>query len=100
MQTQEKFSYLRDLRVIEANRFCADCGAPDPEWGLMNLSVLICFECSGVHRSLGVHISKVRSLTLDEWNPELFHVCSQSSVDHLSFWRLLTFSPLSLSLSS
>merc|ERR1712137_1475137 len=72
--TQEKFSYLRDLRVIEANRFCADCGAPDPEWGLMNLSVLICFECSGVHRSLGVHISKVRSLTLDEWNPELFHL--------------------------
>lgn len=40
----------------------------------MNLAVLICYECSGVHRSLGVHISKVRSLTLDRWNPELFHV--------------------------
>merc|ERR1712000_339308 len=54
--TQEKFTYLRELRENPANRFCADCGTPDPEWGLMNLAVLICYECSGVHRSLGVHI--------------------------------------------
>ena len=72
--SEEKFAYLQELREIETNRVCADCNQPDPEWGLMNLGVLICYECSGVHRSLGVHISKVRSLTLDAWNDELFYV--------------------------
>lgn len=39
----------------------------DPEWASLNLGVLMCIECSGVHRNLGSHISKVRSLGLDEW---------------------------------
>jgi hypothetical protein len=47
------------------NGVCADCGAPGPEWASLNLGVLLCIECSGVHRSLGSHVSKVRSLTLD-----------------------------------
>lgn len=71
---EAEFSYLKELReVSRANCVCADCDSQNPEWGLMNLGVLICYECSGVHRSLGVHISKVRSLTLDSWNAELFH---------------------------
>lgn len=40
-----------------------------PEWASLNLGILMCIECSGVHRNLGSHISKVRSLTLDEWPP-------------------------------
>ncbi|KAJ2803089.1 hypothetical protein H4R20_003028 [Coemansia guatemalensis] len=48
-----------------ANAECADCGAARPEWCSLNLGVLLCIACSGVHRSLGTHISKVRSLTLD-----------------------------------
>ncbi|KAL6984012.1 ADP-ribosylation factor GTPase-activating protein agd3 [Sarracenia purpurea var. burkii] len=53
------------LRKICGNDKCADCGAPEPDWASLNLGVLVCIECSGVHRNLGVHISKVRSLTLD-----------------------------------
>lgn len=53
-------------RLVEANPRCADCESPHPDWVSLNLGVLICLQCSGVHRSLGVHVSKVRSLALDE----------------------------------
>jgi len=53
-------------KILEMNRVCADCGEKNPEWASLNLGVLICIECSGVHRSLGVHVSKVRSLKLDK----------------------------------
>ncbi|KAI3731390.1 hypothetical protein L1987_62578 [Smallanthus sonchifolius] len=61
------------LRKVCGNEKCADCGAPDPDWACLNLGVLVCIECSGVHRNLGVHISKVRSLTLDVkvWEPSV-----------------------------
>eukprot|EP00095_Tigriopus_kingsejongensis_P007710 maker-scaffold142_size315517-snap-gene-2.27 protein:Tk07710 transcript:maker-scaffold142_size315517-snap-gene-2.27-mRNA-1 annotation:"centaurin gamma isoform b" len=49
------------------NLTCADCGSLDPDWASINMGVLICIECSGVHRQLGSHISRVRSLELDEW---------------------------------
>ncbi|KAM0721997.1 hypothetical protein Q7P37_002923 [Cladosporium fusiforme] len=50
----------------EGNRVCADCGAESKvDWCSINLGILLCIECSGIHRSLGTHISKVRSLTLD-----------------------------------
>lgn len=47
------------LRRVCGNDKCADCGAPEPDWASLNLGVLVCIECSGVHRNLGVHISKV-----------------------------------------
>ncbi|KAL5510511.1 hypothetical protein EMCRGX_G006070 [Ephydatia muelleri] len=59
---------------VEGNDVCADCSAPKPEWASLNLGCLLCIECSGVHRMLGSHISRVRSLALDEWTPELIAV--------------------------
>ncbi|KAG1350120.1 hypothetical protein G6F62_003368 [Rhizopus arrhizus] len=56
---------LDTLRLDPSNHFCADCGAKDPDWCSLNLGILLCIECSGIHRSLGTHISKVRSLKLD-----------------------------------
>ncbi|KAI3697554.1 hypothetical protein L6452_30647 [Arctium lappa] len=58
---------LKDLLQQRDNRTCADCGAPDPKWASANIGVFICLKCCGVHRSLGVHISKVLSVTLDSW---------------------------------
>uniref|UniRef100_A0A669F9M1 Arf-GAP with coiled-coil, ANK repeat and PH domain-containing protein n=1 Tax=Oreochromis niloticus TaxID=8128 RepID=A0A669F9M1_ORENI len=52
------------------NQRCCDCGEEEPRWASINLGVTMCIECSGIHRSLGVHLSKVRSLTLDSWEAE------------------------------
>ncbi|CAJ1066244.1 BAR_ACAPs and ArfGap_ACAP domain-containing protein isoform X2 [Xyrichtys novacula] len=52
------------------NNQCCDCGEEEPRWASINLGVTMCIECSGIHRSLGVHLSKVRSLTLDSWEAE------------------------------
>ncbi|XP_047646991.1 arf-GAP with coiled-coil, ANK repeat and PH domain-containing protein 3 isoform X2 [Phacochoerus africanus] len=64
-------SVLQRVQGVAGNSQCGDCGQPDPRWASINLGVLLCIECSGIHRSLGVHCSKVRSLTLDSWEPEL-----------------------------
>ncbi|ESO91406.1 hypothetical protein LOTGIDRAFT_153844 [Lottia gigantea] len=64
----------QQLLVIPGNDKCCDCGAPDPRWASINLGITLCIECSGIHRSFGVHMSKVRSLTLDAWDPEQIKV--------------------------
>eukprot|EP01103_Thecamoeba_quadrilineata_P000101 TRINITY_DN10081_c0_g1_i1.p1 TRINITY_DN10081_c0_g1~~TRINITY_DN10081_c0_g1_i1.p1 ORF type:complete len:858 (-),score=182.52 TRINITY_DN10081_c0_g1_i1:154-2727(-) len=58
-----------ELRQIASKSICADCSAKSPDWASVNLGVFICIECSGVHRSLGTHISKVKSIRLDFWDP-------------------------------
>lgn len=52
-------SVSRILREIPGNDQCAECSASDPDWASLNLGILVCIECSGIHRNLGVHISKV-----------------------------------------
>ncbi|GAM26708.1 hypothetical protein SAMD00019534_098830 [Acytostelium subglobosum LB1] len=64
---------MRIILKANGNNVCADCSSVDPDWASINLGVIICKVCSGVHRSLGTHISKVRSLTLDKWSPESIH---------------------------
>lgn len=59
------------------NPTCADCGRTNPTWASVNLGVLVCLECAGRHRSLGTHISKMRSITLDTVLPEEAHFLLQ-----------------------
>jgi hypothetical protein len=56
---------ISELRTV--NPYCADCGGAAPEWASLNLCIMVCIDCSGVHRKLGTHISKVRSISLDKW---------------------------------
>ncbi|XP_059615739.1 arf-GAP with coiled-coil, ANK repeat and PH domain-containing protein 2 [Phlebotomus argentipes] len=63
--------------TIPGNSMCCDCGHPQPKWASINLGITLCIACSGIHRSLGVHYSKVRSLTLDAWEPEIIKVMTE-----------------------
>uniref|UniRef100_A0A8B9YEN3 Small ArfGAP 1 n=1 Tax=Bos mutus grunniens TaxID=30521 RepID=A0A8B9YEN3_BOSMU len=60
---------LSKLLREEDNKYCADCEA-GPRWASWNIGVFICIRCAGIHRNLGVHISRVKSVNLDQWTPE------------------------------
>lgn len=68
---------LSKLLREEDNKYCADCEAKGPRWASWNLGVFMCIRCAGIHRNLGVHISRVKSVNLDQWTPEQI----QSMVD-------------------
>ncbi|XP_057219266.1 arf-GAP with GTPase, ANK repeat and PH domain-containing protein 2 isoform X6 [Triplophysa rosa] len=82
---------LQALRNAKGNDLCVDCEAPNPTWASLNLGALICIECSGIHRNLGTHLSRVRSLDLDDWPSELTKVLTAIG-NHManSIWETCT----------
>ncbi|XP_043980437.1 arf-GAP with GTPase, ANK repeat and PH domain-containing protein 2 isoform X3 [Gambusia affinis] len=72
--SQSEAVALQAIRNTKGNNLCVDCEASNPTWASLNLGALICIECSGIHRNLGTHLSRVRSLDLDDWPGELTQV--------------------------
>ncbi|XP_033123641.1 stromal membrane-associated protein 1-like isoform X3 [Anneissia japonica] len=71
LKSQEKFqAVLSSLLREENNKYCVDCDAKAPRWASWNLGVFLCIRCAGIHRNLGVHISRVKSINLDTWTEE------------------------------
>jgi len=88
MDINEQASICENLLKRKDNNFCADCHSKIPRWASINFGVFICIRCSGVHRQMGTHISKVKSVNLDKWPAgkiELFRNVSNDLIN--SYWE-------------
>uniref|UniRef100_A0A8C3IIB0 Small ArfGAP 1 n=1 Tax=Chrysemys picta bellii TaxID=8478 RepID=A0A8C3IIB0_CHRPI len=83
-QNEQHQAILAKLLREEDNKYCADCEAKGPRWASWNTGVFICIRCAGIHRNLGVHISRVKSVNLDQWTPEQIQMSSSDAVQPLA----------------
>ncbi|KAF8452371.1 putative GTPase activating protein for Arf-domain-containing protein, partial [Boletus edulis BED1] len=68
---------LMELVLKPGNDVCADCKARAPRWASYNLGIFICVNCASIHRKIGTHVTKVKSITLDKWNKEQVEVMKE-----------------------
>lgn len=80
---------LMQLLQEPCNKHCADCKTSrNPRWASWNLGMFICIRCSGIHRSLGTHISRVKSVDLDSWTDEQTEsMCSWGNKRANAYWE-------------
>lgn len=80
---------IKSLLKLEANKICADCKRnKHPRWASWNLGVFICIRCSGIHRGMGTHISRVKSVDLDSWTDEqLKSILSWGNARANKYWE-------------
>lgn len=85
--SKEVGSVSKILRGIPGNDKCAECSAPEPEWASLNLGILLCIECSGVHRNLGVHISKVHDFTYTHTHTHIYVLACTYFTSNFIMWK-------------
>ncbi|CAK0903283.1 unnamed protein product, partial [Prorocentrum cordatum] len=66
------------IRALPGNNVCCDCNHVNPQWATVSYGALMCLECSGQHRSLGVHLSFVRSIQMDSWTAKQIDAMEKS----------------------
>ncbi|RCI01762.1 hypothetical protein CU098_004189, partial [Rhizopus stolonifer] len=69
--TQERHErILNELCKTDGNNKCADCFAPNPRWASYSLGIFLCIRCASLHRKMGTHISRVKSVSMDQWSAQ------------------------------
>eukprot|EP00761_Pharyngomonas_kirbyi_P012091 gb/GECH01012118.1/.p1 GENE.gb/GECH01012118.1/~~gb/GECH01012118.1/.p1 ORF type:complete len:387 (+),score=91.93 gb/GECH01012118.1/:1-1161(+) len=80
-ENEDHHAVLKKLLAKKENNVCFDCSTRNPKWASVNNGVFICLECAGVHRSIGVHLSFVRSVDFDQWKPHEIQLMKNAGND-------------------
>lgn len=88
MDMNVQIKMLESLLRKDENRECADCYCKTPRWASITFGSFVCLRCSGMHRQLGVHITKIKSVNLDKWPPEMVEMFKHVSNKMInSYWE-------------